>query len=494
MTLVISQLTKQYGATCALDQVSLEVKAGSVHALLGHNGAGKSTLIKCLGGGVRPTSGKITLDGKNLIELTPKTSILSGIAVIYQNLSLIDALSVSDNLFLGREIKGRLNAISRRTQREMTHEALERVNSLASPDDIVGGLSMGQKQLVEISKALLRDAKLLILDEPSAALSLVESRKLLEVIRGLQKQNMKIIYVTHLLNEVKAIADVATVLRNGKVVWSQDMENTSKSELVAAISDGEQERQASFRGIDISSAPLIKVNRFQGCGVGPVSFSVQPGEIIGLYGLIGSGRSRLLEMLFGRLTHDGGTVEVEGKIVDLKNPISALNHAIALVPADRVKQGLFGSLTAKDNVALRFMSTSKGGLFRSFSAERGVFAEMALKFSLAPDMPNLEVNRFSGGNAQKILISRWVYSDSPVKVLLLDDPTQGVDVKARQDIYSVIRLLAEKQNMAVIFASNEPEEIMALANKCWIMSKGFFTEEIDVSTIDEEKLLEKIYV
>lgn len=493
MSLVISELTKQYGATLALNTVSMEVKPGSVHALLGHNGAGKSTLIKCLGGGIAPTSGTMVLDGKKLEGLTPRSSITSGIAVIYQHLSLIDSLSVTDNLFLGQEKTNPLHVIERKSQREIAQQALEKIGSSASPDDIVGELSMGQRQLVEITKALLRDAKLLILDEPSAALSPVESQKLAEVIKDLQKQNIAIIYVTHLLNEVLSLADTATILRNGEVVWSKPMNGVTKSELVAAISDEDHQAVALTQPVNETLEPLLEVKGLQGCGVGPVSFTVRPGEIVGFYGLIGSGRSRLLEMMFGRLPHDAGTVYVNNQEVNLKDPISALRNSIALVPADRVKQGLFASLSAHDNATIRFLSTSRKGIFRNFTKENEMFQEVATKMSLKPNMPQLEANRFSGGNAQKILISRWIYQDSPVKVLLLDDPTQGVDVKARSEIYEVIRSLAAERHIAVVFASNEPEEVMALANTCWIMKEGQFTEEIKISDIDEERLLAKIH-
>ena len=493
MTLVIENLTKQYGATKALDSVSLEVKAGQVHALLGHNGAGKSTLIKCLGGGVSPTSGKITLDGELITEFSPTKSISSGIAVIYQHLSLIDALSVTDNLFLGQEISKAAGVIDKSKQRQIAVEALARVGSIAKPEDIVGRLSMGQRQLVEIAKALLRDAKLLILDEPSAALSPVESRRLAEVVRTLQKQGLAIIYVTHLLNDVMALADHTTILRNGQVVWSKPMQGLTKNELVSAISDETNHRFVQATQFNRNAEPAYEIENFIGCGVGPISLKVRPGEVVGLYGLIGAGRSRLLEMMFGRLPHESGIVRIDGKSVTVSNPTQALANNIALVPADRVKQGLFGSLSAHDNATFRFMSTSKKGLFRNLKLEDKMFQEIAQKMSLRPNRPELEASRFSGGNAQKILIGRWVYQDSGVKVLLLDDPTQGVDVAARAEIYRVVRSLVEERNIAVVFASNEPEEILALAHRCVILRDGKFIQDFEITDTDEEKLLGLIH-
>ncbi|SHN38170.1 sugar ABC transporter ATP-binding protein [Cryptosporangium aurantiacum] len=490
MAVSIRGLTKRYGATLALEGVDLDVAAGEVHALLGHNGAGKSTVIKCLGGGTAPDAGTIEINGVTHTALNPRTSIAEGVAIIYQHLSLISSLTVTENLFLGQEVTRGGVVLRRAHQRDAAAEALARVGSTVSPDAVVGELSIGQRQLVEIAKALRRDATLLVLDEPSAALSPVEADRLAALVLRLKSEGIAILYVTHLLNEVVRLADHATVLQNGGVVWSSPMKGVSKADLVSAISG-----QSSLgRAVPVADAPpTLEVNGLAAPGLHDVSLSVRPGEIVGLYGLVGSGRTRLLETLFGRRPMRAGTVAVDGQVLRIRDPDSALEAGVALVPGDRLAQGLFGSLSAAENTVLRVMSTVARLGFRNHADERDVFRAAASTLSLRPPQPDIAASRLSGGNQQKVLIGRWVNRRSTARVLLLDDPTQGVDVGARAEIYAVIRDVARERGLAILFASNDPDEVVALAHRCLVMRGGRVVEDINVRDTDEEALLSLIH-
>lgn len=493
MTVTVTGLTKRYGATLALDGVDLEVASGSIHALLGHNGAGKSTLIGCLGGGTTPSAGEIDIDGVRVDALTPRTSIAHGIAVIYQHLSLVESLTVADNLFLGQELTRGGVVLDRAEQNRIARRSLERVGAVCGPHDLVGELSIGQRQLVEIAKALQRDARLLILDEPSAALSPVEATNLAALVESLADQGIAILYVTHLLEEVMRLADRVTVLRGGRVVWTAAERTFTKVDLVAAISDGHAGDHPAPAPIDEGAAPVLCLQDFRGPGLGPIDLEVRPGEIVALYGLVGSSRTRLLEMLFGARRHDSGAVLVDGRRVTISSPASALASRIALVPGDRATQGLFGTLPALDNLVVRAMQVLARGGVRRRGRESEVFARAAAQVSLRPATPGLAAARFSGGNQQKLMFGRWVNSTSDVRVLLLDDPTQGVDVGARAEIYDVIRAFAADGGAAIVFATNEPEEVVALAHRCVVMHKGRRVDEIDVRASSEEELLALIH-
>ncbi|MEU6474555.1 sugar ABC transporter ATP-binding protein [Streptomyces massasporeus] len=486
----ISGLTKSFGGVRALDGVDLTVPAGQVHALLGHNGAGKSTLIKCLGGAHPPDAGTIEVGGTSYTRLTPRESIASGVAIIFQTLSVVDALTVAENIFLGQEWT-RHGRVDRRAQEEVAAGLLERVAAKCSPRDRLGDLPMGQRQLVEIAKALSRSASVLVLDEPTAALSGAETDALARRVEDLRTQGLAIVYVTHLLGEVERLADAVTVLRDGRVAHHATVAGQTRRELVEAIAG--RPAQAVVKSPRPPAPPGLVAEDLRGPGFGPVGLSVAEGERVGLFGLIGSGRTRILETLYGRRRATAGTIRVGDRTVTPARPADALAAGIALVPADRRAQGLFPSMSAQDNALLPSVRPLSRLGVRALRSERRVFGALATAVGLRPALPRLPAGAFSGGNQQKLVLGRWVNEARQVDVLLLDEPTQGVDVGARQEIYRVVSALAEERGTAVLFASSDPEEIVALADRCLIVARGRIVGELSGTELTEQALLSAVH-
>ncbi|MFG2810203.1 sugar ABC transporter ATP-binding protein [Streptomyces massasporeus] len=486
----ISGLTKSFGGVRALDGVDLTVPAGQVHALLGHNGAGKSTLIKCLGGAYPPDAGTIEVGGTSYTRLTPRASIASGVAIIFQTLSVVDALTVAENIFLGQEWT-RHGRIDRRAQEEVAAGLLERVAAKCSPRDRVGDLPMGQRQLVEIAKALSRSAAVLVLDEPTAALSGAETDALAQRVEDLRAQGLAIVYVTHLLGEVERLADAVTVLRDGRVAHHATVSGRTRRELVEAIAG--RPAQAVPKSPRPPAPPRLVAEDLRGAGFGPVGLSVAEGERVGLFGLIGSGRTRILETLYGRRRATAGTIRVGDRTVAPARPADALAAGIALVPADRRAQGLFPSMTAQDNALLPSVKPLSRLGVRALRSERRVFDGLATAVGLRPARSRLPAGAFSGGNQQKLVLGRWINEARHVDVLLLDEPTQGVDVGARQEIYRVVSALAEERGTAVLFASSDPEEIVTLADRCLIVARGRIVGELSGTQLTERALLSAVH-
>jgi ABC-type sugar transport system ATPase subunit len=493
MSLRISGLTKSFDGVPALRGVDLHVAAGQVHALLGHNGAGKSTLIKCLGGAFPPDAGTIEVNDASFTRLTPRASISAGVAIIFQTLSVVEPLTVAENIFLGQEWT-RWGIVHRREQESVAAELLARVGAFCSPRDRVGDLPMGQRQLVEIAKALSRSASVLVLDEPTAALSGNESDALAARVDDLRSQGLAIVYITHLLSEVERLADAVTVLRDGRVTYHSPMSGHTRQRLVDAIAGpGGTPARAPRRATPPSGLPKLTVEALAGPGFGPVSLQVARGEIVALYGLIGSGRTRLLETLFGRRRRTAGSVRLNGRPLTPSRPAAALAGGIALVPADRRAQGLFAGLSAQDNALLPSVTRLARCGVRDLRAERRLFAGVARVLGVRPFAPALPVAKFSGGNQQKLVLGRWVNEVRRTEVLLLDDPTQGVDAGSRTELYHAVRGVADRDGVAVLFASADPEEVVALADRCLVMARGRVIRELSGPQLTEAALLSMVH-
>ncbi|KRC59717.1 MULTISPECIES: sugar ABC transporter ATP-binding protein [unclassified Nocardioides] len=490
MTLRVTGLAKSFGGVHALRGVDLTIESGEIHALLGHNGAGKSTLIKALGGAFSPDRGTIEVAGHTYDALSPRRSIDAGIAIIFQHLSLVDSLSVVDNIFLGQE-QHRAGVVTRANQRAEARRLLDRLGANVSVDARVANLPMGQRQLVEIAKAMSRNPAVLVLDEPTAALSVHEIQALERTVLGLRADGLAICYVTHLLGEVERLADRMTVLRDGQVHVSTPLAGKSRRDIIEAIAEPSSGLPERAPILD-ADPPQLQLRGLTGPGIGPIDLDVRPGEIVGLYGLIGSGRTRTIETVFGRYRRQG-TVSVGGRTVTRRGPRAALAAGLALVPGDRGRQGLFASLSALDNALLPAQRTLSRFGVRNRRRELETFRSLTDALGVRPSSAVAPARAFSGGNQQKLLLGRWINGVLPTTVLMLDEPTQGVDVNARHEIYRVVQAIASERRAAVLFASTDPEEVVTLADRCLVMDQGRVIAAIAGPDLTEDALLAAVH-
>jgi ribose transport system ATP-binding protein len=493
MALQVRGLTKSYGGVTVMDGVDLTVADGEIHALLGANGAGKSTLIKCVSGAVQPDRGEIVVGGQSVKGHTPRSAKQAGVSVIYQDFSVAASLNVTENIFLGQELR-RGVFVKRREQRRQATMWLDR---LAAPLDASAGIDLiggAGLQLIEIVKALVSHPGVLILDEPTAALTEDEASNLAQQCRTLKATGLAIVYVTHRLAEVFDIADRVTVMRGGRIVFTKDVADTTRRELIETIAgrsleDSDRSGSAGRGGqTQEKEAPaVLEVDGLLSAGIGPVSLSVRPGEIVGIYGLLGSGRTELLETLVGAQPRTQGTVRVHGKPVTLRSISDGVAAGIALVPSERLRKGVFLGRSGTDNVLL----PSYRGMSRLCMRRRGDetkrFDTIANRLALHPRRGDIPGRSYSGGNQQKLVVGRWL--STRCEVLLLDEPTQGVDVGARRDLYDAIREVTADGRAAVV-TSSEPEELRQLADRVLVLSRGHIVAELPAAEVTERRLLD----
>lgn len=405
-----------------------------------------------------------------------------GVGIIYQHFQVIEGLSVADNIFLGCELK-RAGIVDTGTQNRVSAELLARLGVTIDPRSPLERLSVGERQLVEIARALHLKPRILILDEPTAALSGREMAALHQVVRQLAKQeNLAIVYVTHLIDEVEQIADTVSILRDGNIIWTRPAAEASHDEVARAIAPN----MARAERRDAAEAPgetVLSLDGYRSDHTGPMDFDLRAGEVVGLYGLLGSGRTDLLESLVGARGHAGGTLRLDGRAIAPRNPRHALDLGLALVASDRAEQSLFGELSALENLLMPHFGKLAGGR----DNQRRLFEESAQRLHLRPNRPDLPASRFSGGNAQKIVLGRWLFPRLGIRVLLLDEPTQGVDIGAREELYRLFRaFLAE--GGTILMASSDPDEIVALADRVVIVGHGRQVALLD-RDITEERLV-----
>lgn len=485
MFLQLKNITKTYPGVVALDDVSLDIIEGEVHALVGENGAGKSTLIKTCTGAIDPDKGTIVIQGKEFSELTPKTSEEMGVGVIYQEFNLVDGLSVAENIFLGRAIRKGI-VIDRDAMEKEAAKIFAQFDIGINPRKLVGELTVGYQQLVEIAKAISLNAKMLIMDEPSAPLTETEVQALYTMVEKLKAAGVTIVYISHRMDEIFRLSDRITVLRDGQKIETINTADTDLDQLVTLMVGRELTETYPARKECITDDVLVRLENVSGEIVRDVSFEIRRGEILGLAGLIGSGRTELAEILFGYARKTAGHIFIDGKEIDPSIPKEAIAYGSALVPEDRKKFGALLELSIRDNISISVLERISKW-FTVDTKEEDRIAEH-YRDSIRIKTPSLDqkIKNLSGGNQQKVIIAKWLATKP--ELVIFDEPTRGIDVGAKSEIYALVNSLVES-GKAVLMISSELEEVMGMSDRILVLHEGKVTGELGRKDFSQETIM-----
>ena len=490
MLLHIDGITKRFPGVIALQDVSFDVKEGEIHAIVGENGAGKSTLMNILSGAYTPDEGRLMFQNQEMNFRDPRHAQETGIAMIHQELSLAPSLSVMENVFVGRLIRNRLGLVDYKKMREECREQLERLGiESIHPDQQVKELSVSQMQLVEIAKALSLHAKLLIMDEPTSSLTQKETDMLLETIQGLSKSGVAILFISHRMEEVFRISERITVFRDGQHIQTLQTSQTNPQEIVSLMVGREFNKafQRDYKTIGAHEQPLLEVKHVSlRSKVKNAGFSLFRGEVLALTGLVGAGRSELLQTIFGIEKKEEGQILLEGQEVTIGSPVDAIELGIGLVPEGRKTQGLFLDMSVRENISMANLPRMTRHQF--ICAREETQKADSYRSKLRIKTPHLEqkVKHLSGGNQQKTVIARWLLNEP--KVLFLDEPTHGVDVGAKAEIYELINQLA-KDGVGIVLISSELPEVLTLADRILVMYQGEITGQLNREEASQEAIM-----
>lgn len=483
----VHKISKHFGGVTALNEVDLEIKKGEIHCLAGENGSGKSTLIKIISGFYSPDSGHIVIDDKDYSNLSISETIQLGIQVIYQDMSIFPNLTVAENIAINHELYNKRKIVNWREVNRIAQLALERIGVDIPLDAIVGDLSVADKQLIAIARSLLHNARLIIMDEATSALTRKEVSKLFSIIHRLQEEGISILFVSHKLDEVFEIADRYTVFRNGHKVVTDDAEGIDSKKFVYYMT-GREISEDYFMPQDIDETrSILKVENL--ClknGFKDINFAIHPGEIIGITGLLGSGRTELAKTLFGLFQATSGKIYLDDQEITINSPMDALNKRIAYVPEDRLTEGLFLSQTIENNMSAANIDNLRSNGVIDYekvkSNTNSWVRELGIKLNQTTD----SIQTLSGGNQQKVVLGKWL-STNP-KVLILNAPTVGVDIGAKFDIHYYLRQLAHSKQYGIIIISDDIDEVLMNCNRIFIIKKGRIVQECVNTELTREKL------
>jgi ribose transport system ATP-binding protein len=482
--LEMKEISKEFPGVKALDHVSIRVNQGEILALLGENGAGKSTLMKVLAGVYQPNNGEICINGNSVMIEGPKHSQNLGISIIYQEFNLIPHMSVAENIFIGREPRKTKGILDRKQLKQETRKWLDRVGlTKVSPDALIAGLSVAEQQLIEIAKTLSFNSKIIIMDEPTAALNDEETNKLFAIMKELKQQGMGVIFITHRLEEVLVVADSITVLRDGKYIGSALVKDVTKDDMVSMMVGRELTDLYPEKGTP-SDQVCLEVKDVSVPGtLNSINFTVKKGEILGIAGLMGSGRTELSKAIFGLYSNMTGTVKVDSKVV--KSPRGAIDAGIALVTDDRKQEGLVLGLSVYENLLLpTYRKIFRFGIQQKQKKDK-IVNRWVTDLKIKVHDPMVEVRTLSGGNQQKVVLGKWLQMNP--KVLILNEPTRGIDVGAKAEIYQIMKGLTE-DGISIIMISSEMPELLGLSNRIMVMNEGRITAELSQNEATQEKI------
>lgn len=480
-------ISKNFGGVKALTDVSFRCRPGEVHAVMGQNGAGKSTLMKILAGVYPPDAGEIRLDGAKVRFASPHEAQASGVSIIHQELNLLPDLSVASNVFLGREPKHSLGLLKSAELEAKAQQVLERLGVDIDPRAHVASLSLAQQQMVEIAKALSVNARVVIMDEPSASLGSKELERLFEVIAALKNQGVAVIYISHRLAEVFQVSDWVTIFRDGRVVDSSSIKTLDRTSLVRLMI-GSSTFMEQFPPRGAAFGPeVLRIERLTSQPVlNDVSVAVRAREVVGLAGLMGSGRSELAQVVFGARPYQTGQVLLKGQPVRFGEPSQAIDRKIAYLPESRKDEGLVMGMAIRQNAALASLGTRQSLGVVKHRAERQVVSDAAVRLNVKTPHLDQEVHRLSGGNQQKVAIAKWLLTQP--ELLIFDEPTRGVDVGAKTEIWKLIRQVAD-QGAAVLIISSELPEVIGMSDRIVVLHRGRVAGEVLAKDTSEEQLL-----
>lgn len=480
--LSLSHISKTYPGVIALNDVSINFREGEIHALLGENGAGKSTLIKTISGAIVPDKGSICIDGNTYKHMTPILAKQLGIEVMYQEFNLVEALTVSENIYLGEREQG---LFSKKNLEERAAALIKDLGIALDPDAEVESLSPGKKQLVEICKCVSRHVKILILDEPTAPLSSSETEVLFKIIKNLKEQGITIIYISHRMEEIFTLADRVSIFRDGRYIKTLSIQETNRKELVKLMV-GRELKESFPRRTTIPGEILLELDGLTGNGCKNISFSVRRGEIYGLAGLVGAGRTEIMQVVFGAAKREAGQIKIAGKPVEINSPAKAISLGMGLIPEDRKFLGCLQEHSIQFNISLASLRNICRWFVINVKKEQSLAAKFKQVLNIKAATISQEVQTLSGGNQQKVVLAKTLAA-SP-EILIFDEPTRGIDVGAKQEIYELMNELAA-EGKAIVMISSDQEELLGMSDRIGVICEGTFIGELQREEFDQELIV-----
>lgn len=486
MNIEMKGINKSFGTNQVLKNAGFLLKDGEVHALMGENGAGKSTLMKILTGVYTKDSGTVVVDGKEVDYHNPQEAEKAGIVFIYQELNVLFDLTVEENLFMGKEITKGFGVCDKKAMRKKAKEILEKMGVDIRTNAVMSDLSVGQQQMIEICKALMVDAKVIIMDEPTAALTQSETEALFKVIKSLRQKGVSIVYISHRMEEIFELCDRITVLRDGAYIDTREIKDIDMNDIVKMMIGREIGERYPKREVAIGKEVLRVEGLTKEKVFHDVDFSVSAGEVLGVSGLMGAGRTEIMQAIFGNMSYESGKVYIEGKEVQIRNPQQAIKAGIGFITEDRKTEGLMLDKSIEENVALPNLGKISQNSVLSGSSEDRLVGKAIEEFHIKCFGPEHECNNLSGGNQQKVVLAKWIYTDP--KILILDEPTRGVDIGAKKEIYSVINELAAK-GVAIIMVSSELPEVLGMSDRIMVVREGEIRGIINSEEANQENVM-----
>ncbi len=481
--LTVKEVSKTFPGVKALNEVSIDVRRGTVHGIVGENGAGKSTLMKILSGVYTKDSGTITFDGETVKSTSPHKSMEMGLSIIYQELNLVNTMSVGENIFLGRfgELKGM------RGTHAKARELLDSIGSNIDTHQMVSDLSVSKKQMVEIAKALSFDSKLIIMDEPSSSLTVDEMKELVKIIHHLKEKGISIIYISHKLDEIFEFCDIVTIMRDGTVIDTKSVKEITRAEMITKMVGRSIENEFPERPKCVGET-LMEVRSLNTNKLNNISFKLKKGEILGFVGLVGAGRTETVRAIFSADKVKGHEILIEGKKVKIKSPRDAKKYGICLVPEDRKLQGLVLPFSVKKNISMASLDKISKFTFLNKAKEKKIAEKHVNSLKIKTPSVKTRVESLSGGNQQKCIVGRWMELNP--RILIMDEPTKGIDVGAKYEIYVLMKQIAENGG-SVILISSELPEVLSMSNRVLTICDGQITGEFDPEKVSADKIMAK---